>query len=102
MFPSWLASRRRLSPLFDEGAQILVFPAPISCLGIRRLAARLSTKAMPRHKGRCVGARSMANIPLVIQRRPGTASRRWPVVFFKLSRLLNQEDALSAPYLYER
>jgi hypothetical protein len=44
----------------------------------------------------------MANIPLVIQRGPGRASGRWPVMFCKLSKLLNQEDALSAPYLYER
>jgi hypothetical protein len=40
----------------------------------------------------------MANIRLGIQRQPAKASRRWAVVFFKLSRLLNQEDALSAPY----
>ena len=33
MFPSWFLSRWRLSPLFDEGAQILYFPAPISYLG---------------------------------------------------------------------
>ena len=58
---------------------------------------------MPRHKGQGVGAGStgrvkvpapphghgLASIPLVIQRR---------LVLLKLSRLLNQEDALSAPW----
>jgi hypothetical protein len=29
----------RLSPLFYEDVQIYIFPAPISCLGERRLAA---------------------------------------------------------------
>src|ERR1700735_2019159 len=35
----WLPLRRRLSPVFYEGAQILFFPAPISCLGERYLPA---------------------------------------------------------------
>jgi hypothetical protein len=39
MFPSLVPSRWRLSPLFYEGAQILFFPAPISCLGERYLPA---------------------------------------------------------------
>jgi hypothetical protein len=33
MFSSLFALWARLSPLFHEGAQIFIFPAPISCLG---------------------------------------------------------------------
>jgi hypothetical protein len=35
MFLSLFPSRWRLSPLFYEGGQIFIFPAPISCLGDR-------------------------------------------------------------------
>ena len=68
MFPSCFPSSCRLSPLFYEGDQIFIFPAPISCLGKRlicRLPTRLSAKAVPRHKARCAAAHSRAESRII-------------------------------------
>jgi hypothetical protein len=65
------SSRLRISPLFHEGAQIFY----------------LSTLALSR-----AGGRSLARNP---RHRPVSGG----VVLSKLSKLLNQEDALSAPCL---
>jgi hypothetical protein len=64
MYPSWC----RLSPLFHQGGQIFIFPAPINHLGERRISQLLCFPAGPNSS-----SRRRAQVPLGICEWPGEA-----------------------------